>query len=236
MDRHSLIAVSVIFPIVMSGPVIKAGWVFYPNTFVITNMRNTLHSAGINSFAMSLPMYKHHLSQPNPKQNTRLVFPKQNTRLVFSPRSNEDCTWFERERMTQCLRRGLIPNKVTGKCVEINSQGDCNAGERSVLDMSGKCLTTKCVKNGGDLKCYGGSIPFKGKCYYVNDMEIGCNIVTQEYDPYPKTHKYRLLADFYGKGVTCGCNHEYGFVLHDGDCHSDGSLAACKNENQQLVW
>ena len=222
MDRHSLIAVSVILPIVitvMSGPVIKSGWVFYPKTVVITKMRN--------SFSMH-----EHLAQPFDgilKQNS------ETRRLVFYPSSNEDCTWFRRERMTQCLLRGMIPNKVTGMCVQINSQGDCNAGERSVLDMSDKCLTTKCVKNGDDIKCYGGTVPFNGKCYHL-DMEIGCIIVTQEFDPYPLTHKYRLLADFYGEGVTCGCNHEYGFVLHDGDCHSDGSLAACENENQQLVW
>lgn len=230
MDRYSLIAVSVILPIintVMSGPVIKAGWVYYPKAFVITKMGNTAHTAGINPFFMYKPLTQPLDSIPK-KQNAE-------SRKVFYPRSNEDCTWFRRQRMEQCLVRDLIPNKITGKCEKINSQGDCNAGERSVLDMSGKCLTTKCAKNEDGLKCYGGTLPFKGKCYHL-DMEIGCNIVTQEFDPYPKTHKYRLLADFFGEGVSCGCNHEYGFIFHDGECHSDGSSAACENENQQLVW
>ena len=151
------------------------------------------------------------------------------------PGSHEECTDFKHERMTQCLRRGLIPNKITGECVQVNSQANCNEGERSVLHMNSKCLTTKCVKNEDNIKCYDGTLPFKGQCYDL-DKEIGCNIMTQEVDPYPKNHKYRLLVDFYGEGVTCGCNNEYGFILHDGECHSDGSLAACEKPNQQLVW
>ena len=155
---------------------------------------------------------------------------------IYESGSNEECTGFRHERMFQCLLRGLIPHKITGQCVEVNSQGSCNNGERNVLAMNSKCLTTKCVKNeDDDTKCYGGTLPFKGQCYDL-DKEIGCDIDTQEVDLYAKTHKYRLLVDFFGAGVTCGCNNEYGFVPHNGDCHSDGSLSVCENQHQQLVW
>lgn len=158
-----------------------------------------------------------------------------NAGWIYRAESNEECTGFRQERMSQCLLRDLIPNKITGPCVEVNSQGSCNNGERSVLAMNDKCLTTKCVKNEDDTKCYGGTLPFKGECYNL-DKEIGCDIATQEVDLYAKTHKYRLLVDFFGEGVSCGCNNEYGFVPHNGDCHSDGSLSVCENPHQQLVW
>ena len=158
-----------------------------------------------------------------------------NAGWIYRAESNEECTGFRQERMSQCLLRDLIPNKITGPCVEVNTQGSCNNGERSVLAMNDKCLTTKCVKNEDDTKCYGGTLPFKGECYDLN-KEIGCDIATQEVDLYAKTHKYRLLVDFFGEGVSCGCNNEYGFVPHNGDCHSDGSLSVCENPHQQLVW
>ena len=41
---------------------------------------------------------------------------------IFESGSNEECTAFRHERMFQCLLRGLIPNKITGQCVEVNSQ------------------------------------------------------------------------------------------------------------------
>ena len=136
-----------------------------------------------------------------------------NAGWIYRAESNEEYTGFRQERMSQCLLRDLIPNKITGQCVEVNTQGSCKNGERSVLAMNDKCLTTKCVKNEDDTKCYGGTLPFKGECYDLN-KEIGCDIATQEVDLYAKTHKYRLLVDFFGEGVSCGCNNEYGFVPH----------------------
>ena len=70
-----------------------------------------------------------------------------NAGWIYRAESNEECTGFRLERMSQCLLRDLIPNKITGQCVEVNNQGSCNNGERSVLAMNDKCLTTKCVKN-----------------------------------------------------------------------------------------
>ena len=156
--------------------------------------------------------------------------------VMYPQGSEEECSEFRTERLFQCLQRDLIPNKITAECIKINSQGNCNNGERVVMHVNGRCATTKCIKNKDDSKiCFNGTFPFKGECHVLED-DISCNIVTQMVDPNPKTNKYSLQVDHFGEKVTCGCNNQLGFILHDGDCYSEGSLAACKSEDQQLVW
>ena len=156
--------------------------------------------------------------------------------VMYPQGSEEECSEFRRERLFQCLQRDLIPNKITAECIKINSQGNCNKGERVVMHVNGRCATTKCIKNKDDSKiCFNGTFPFKGECHDLED-DISCNIVTQRIDPNPKTNKYSLQVDHFGEKVTCGCNNQLGFILHDGDCYSEGSLAACESEDQQLIW
>ena len=145
--------------------------------------------------------------------------------VKFRSSSDECMPELVKKRIKYCLNRELIVNRATFNCFKVNSQGDCNEGERLVVMKESECKVTKCVENkyrGGE-PCLGGLLAYNGMC-----MHSGSKTACKD-----TGLGKRLHADLYGN-VTCRCAVDLDYVDVNGTCYHSYTRGPCK-AGEQIV-
>ena len=139
---------------------------------------------------------------------------------------SDECQLEEfRKRIKECFKNGMVVNRETFKCLEVNSKGGCGEGERLVLREDSDCKASKCLANKDreGNPCPEGSLAYKGSCK-LRDSKTACKDAGLG---------KRLQADLYGE-VSCRCAADLGYVDVDGECYHEYQRGPC-NYGKQLV-
>ena len=152
-------------------------------------------------------------------------------KALLHQEENEECTEFYAKSMKMCLKMNQVPDYVTLKCGKLNYQNGCEIGERQVIHITKKCVSTKCIANiAGDKVCRNGEVPYESECHKIGSS----NVCAKQQDLVPK----RVLeADMFGE-VKCNCLSSHSFLEFCNDCYSESSLNPCNtpgSSQMQLI-